>query len=102
MLACCDEARRQDVREHGLNGIDDVEVSDDQRSLCVVLFGRLAQDMAQGLVPANVRIDGGRRVRGIQVLDVSLERQTDPDLEDCVRVVVDRPGDSSIYTLSLV
>jgi hypothetical protein len=97
-LNCRDEARRQDVRDHGLNGIDDVEVGDDQRTLCVHVFGKIPEDVG----PANVRIDGGRPGRGIKVVDVAAERQPDPDLEDCLRVRVDRPGDFSQYTLRLV
>ena len=53
--------RRDDaVRRAGLNGLDFVEVADDQLSLYVYFFGRIPPDTRV----ANVRIEGGRRIRG--------------------------------------
>src|SRR5882672_7741316 len=98
MLACLDEGRRLEVRSQGLNGLDYLEVSEDQLTLTVVFIGKAPEDIGR----ANVRIDGGRRVRGIRVLEVRLCIEDDPDLDDCMRVTVDRPGDFSPYTLSVV
>ncbi|GAB4205493.1 MAG: hypothetical protein OHK0022_31650 [Roseiflexaceae bacterium] len=95
---CNDERRRMAVRRADLNGIDYVEVSDDQRTISVFLLGKAPQDVTV----ANIRIDGGRRVTGIRVVDLRLCIEDDPDLDDCLRVVVDRPGDFSTYTLRLV
>ncbi len=95
---CNDERRRAAVRRADLNGIDYVEVSDDQRVISVFFLGKAPQDLSV----ANVRIDGGRRVTGIRAVDLRLCIEDDPDLDDCLRVAVDRPGDFSTYTLRLV
>lgn len=99
-----DTKRRQAVRategkQHGLNGIDYIDVSEDQRILTVFF---LLKAPGQELQPGNVRIDGGRRVRNIKVLEVTFCRNEDPARDDCMRVKVDKPGDFSTYTLCLV
>ena len=55
-----------------------------------------------GLCPENVRIDGGRRVTGITAVDVSVEREDDPELDDRLYVTLDKAGDTSRYRLALV
>ena len=100
LLTCHDEERRRDVRQspQDWNGLDYVEVSDDQRTLAV-FFLRKAPD---SIVPANVVITGcDPGAREVHVVDVSLCRLTDPDRDDCLHVVVDRPGDFSRYSLCL-
>jgi predicted phage baseplate assembly protein len=94
-LTCGDSRRRADARAHGLNGIDSVTVSDDQRTLAVVLFGKAPP----GLTAANFRIDGGRQVT---VTGVQPCPEQDPDLPDCLQLSVDRPGDFSCYRLCVV
>ena len=47
-------------------------------------------------------IKGGQRIRDIQVVAVSMCRQIDPSLDDCMIVKVDKTGDFSPYTLCLV
>jgi predicted phage baseplate assembly protein len=99
-----DTTRRQAIRategkQDGLNGIDYIEVSEDQRTLTVFFLLKAPE---QELQPGNVRIDGGRRVRNIRVLDVTFCRNEDPERDDCMRVKVDKPGDFSTYTLCLV
>lgn len=100
---CRDERRRDLVRRHtdaygqpDRNGIDYIEVSDDQRKLTVFFLGR-----APDITAANVRIDGGQRIF-VQVVEVQLCRADDPEQDDCLNVFVDRPGDFSTYTLRLV
>lgn len=100
-LTCQDEKRRQAARDKGLNGIDFIVVccSDKESpSLCVHLFGKGLEKIER----ANVHIVGGRRIRDIQVLDVDIEHNDDPELEDCLRVRLDKFGDLSTYTLRLV
>lgn len=97
-LTCRDERRRGQARERNFNGIDNVEVGADQTTLCVHLFG----DVPREIDKANVRVEGGRRVRDIRVIAVSAEPEDDPELGECLRVVVDRPGDFSTYKLCLV
>jgi len=97
-LVCNDEQRRQQVRKQKRNGLDYVEVSDDQRSLCVHFLGPVPQTITKD----NLRIEGGRRIQTVQVTDVEVEIPEDPNVEGCLRVFVDRPGDFSTYVLRLV
>lgn len=99
-LTCQDERRRRAAREAGRNGIDYVEVVDDldQCHLCVHLFGQVPQ----GIDVANVRIEGGRRIRDVQVTGVPVEPPMDNEADECLRVTVNHPGDFSLYTLRLV
>ncbi|NUP16893.1 MAG: putative baseplate assembly protein [Streptomyces sp.] len=91
-------SRRAKVRAAQLNGVDSVEVGDDGLLLTVTFLGKAPH----GLVPENVRIDGGRRVTGITAVDVSVEREEDPELDDRLYVTLDKAGDTSRYRLSLV
>jgi Baseplate J-like protein len=95
---CGTDRRRARVRADALAGIDSVEASDDGRTLTVVFLGK-APD---GLTPANVTINGGRRITGIAVTGIELDRPDDPELDDSMVVTVDRAGDSSAYALCVV
>jgi predicted phage baseplate assembly protein len=98
-LVCRTDGRRAAIRAAAhLNGVDEVEVSDDGRMLTVTFLG----PAPDGITPGNVRIDGGRRVTGIVAVDVSVQRADDPELDDRLHVTVDRPGDSTPYRLSIV
>lgn len=90
--------RRARVRAAQLNGVDAVEVSDDGLVLTVTFLGKAPR----GLGVENVRIDGGRRVTGISVVDLGVEREEDPELDDRLYVTVDKAGDTSRYRLSIV
>ncbi|MEV0226431.1 putative baseplate assembly protein [Streptomyces sp. NPDC050704] len=91
-------SRRAKVRAAQLNGVDTVEVGDDGLTLTVTFLGKAPH----GLCAENVRIDGGRRVAGIEAVDVSVEREEDPELDDRLYVTLDKAGDTSRYRLSLV
>ncbi|MBG0856544.1 putative baseplate assembly protein [Streptomyces spinoverrucosus] len=91
-------SRRSKVRAAQLGGIDSVEVSDDGLLLTVTFLGKAPH----GLTPENVRVDGGRRITDITAVDVSVEREDDPELDDRLYVTLDRAGDTSRYRLSLV
>lgn len=91
-------SRRVKVRAAQLNGVDSVEVSDDGLLLTVMFLGKAPH----GLGPENVRIDGGRRITGITAVDVSVEREEDPELDDRFYVTLDQAGDTSEYVFSLV
>jgi hypothetical protein len=97
-LACGDERRREAVRRAGDNGLDYLEVSDDQRALTVSFLGKAPDPVGKG----NVRIDGPPGAPTIQVDEVLVQRQPDPDEDDCMEVIVAHPGDYSSYTLRLV
>ncbi|GAB2895346.1 putative baseplate assembly protein [Streptomyces mayteni] len=95
---CGTEKRRGRVRAARLNGVDGVEVSDDGRTLTVTFLGKAPRHVG----PENIRIDGGRRVTGIRATAVEVHREEDPELDDLMRVTVDRPGDTSGYRLAVV
>ena len=102
-LKCLDERRRQSVRdqtdrEGGLNGIESVEIIEgtEQRELCVHFFGEVPT-----LAPANVRIEGGQRIREIRTLEVKPHQSSAPEHRDCLRVLLDRSGDFSCYRVCL-
>jgi hypothetical protein len=97
-LTCQNEQRRQEIRRRRLNGLDYLEVGDDQRSLCVHFLGPVPENITK----ENLRIEGGQRIRDIQVTDLQWEIQDDPTIDNCLRVFVNKPGDFSIYTLRLV
>jgi hypothetical protein len=96
-LACQNERRRQKARDKNFNGIDYVEIDETQTVLCVHLFGETPANIDK----TNVRIEGGRRVRNIQILDVYPQKEEDEELGECLRVIVDKAGDFSTYTLRL-
>ncbi|MEU5716804.1 putative baseplate assembly protein [Streptomyces sp. NPDC020403] len=97
-LACRTDGRRGTVRAARLHGVDAVEAGDDGLTLTVTFLGKAPH----GLCPENVRIDGGRRVTGIEAVEVTVEREEDPELDDRLLVTVDRTGDTSRYRLSVV
>ncbi|NOR40412.1 MAG: putative baseplate assembly protein [Gammaproteobacteria bacterium] len=100
IYACCDENRRNEVLGSALNGIDYLEVLDElsqpiadrQRTLYVHFINNLAS----GFSAENICIEGGERIRDIQVI-------IDPvDNGKVLTVEVDQAGDFSIYTLRLI
>ena len=98
-LACAGEQRREVVRQHTrLNGFDYLEVGTDRRILSVHFLGK----SPVSLEPGNLVIDGGRRIRDIKVVRVTLYRTAMPGLDDTMEVVTDREGDSSEYVLRAV
>jgi hypothetical protein len=98
-LACRDKRRRQDVRTSPiLYGLDAVEVSDNQRMLSVTFLGNAPPTIRK----ENVRITGGRRITDIHVVSIAVQRHRDPTVDDTLQVNLDKYGDFSIYTLSLV
>jgi hypothetical protein len=98
VLHCNNPARRADVRSHELNGLDFVEVSDDQRTLTVYFLGKAPASLTR----ENIRIDGGQQVRDLRVVALHIDRSGDQELDDRAEITLDRPGDCSRYTLRLV
>ena len=97
-LSCKGERRREEVRSHSLFGLDYVEVSDNQLTLTVYFLGKAPEKIGR----ANLRLTGGRRIRDVQIVDVQVHRQPDPTLDDYLELRVDKPGDFSTYTLSVL
>ncbi len=102
---CCDERRRDAVRGSALNGIDYLEVVDQdaplpksnrQRFLRVHFVNDIA---ANSLAATNLSIRGGERIRPIVILGVTIGTGDDSDV---LTVEMKEPGDFSIYTLALV
>lgn len=79
-------------------GIDFVEVATDQLSLCVHFFGTVPEQVTVD----NIRIEGGRRIRDVHAVKVEIDRAHDAELDDCLRIHLDKMGDFSIYHLCLV
>ncbi len=106
-----DDARRAAVRTHrneqgqrDLNGLDYLEVGADHTSLTVYFLGKLSRPLREDrdALKQAVRIEGGRRIRDIRVLDVVAHHDSDPERDDFMVVRVDKPGDHSTYTLRTV
>jgi len=99
-LDCKTDGRRALVRAHGgWNGLDFVEVDEAQTTLSVYFLG----PVPEYLKAENIVITGGRgaadqvRVLGIKVIDAE-----DSSYDDVLQVFVDKPGDFSTYTLTLI
>ncbi|MGW0522264.1 putative baseplate assembly protein [Crossiella sp. NPDC003009] len=92
------QSRRARLRASGRNGLDAIEVSESGLVLTVLLYGKAPHDLG----PEHFRITGGRRITGIRVRSVELLSPEDPDLEDRVRLGLDRAGDFATYTLHAV
>jgi hypothetical protein len=101
-LICESEPRREAVRSNRkLCGLDYLEVGPTRRTLTVHLLGKAPRG-AHKLGRKNVLIEGGRRIRDIQVVSATPSFSNDPEFDDTMEVVVDRAGDFSTYTLRLV
>jgi hypothetical protein len=99
MLVCKQDLRRNQVRQNKhLNGLDYLEVEDDQLTITVRFLDKAPSD----LVKENFRIEGGRRVTDIQVVSLKIDTEDDPEIDDCVHIRVDKYGDFSTYCLCLI
>ena len=98
-LTCQDDQRRDLVRTSNYFGLDYVEVSPDQLTLTVVFLGRAPKDT--DITAANVQINGGERVIGIEVTGITMQRSNEAGLDDSLLVTVDKYGDYSTYQLSV-
>lgn len=104
---CCDKRRRNEVRgREDINGIDFLEVVDRdaendalrQRQLRVHLLNDHSGD---DFTVDNIRIEGGERVKNIEVAEDGIS-MGENDEANVVTVEVDRPGDFSTYILRLL
>ena len=107
-LICNKIVRREKVRQHKqLNGLDYLEVGqieqselslESQRELTVYFLGKAPVELDD----KNIRIEGGQRIRDIQVTSVEIHKNESVEFDDYMTVIVDRPGDFSTYVLSVV
>ena len=105
-LVCESEKRRHQVREsEELNGLDFIEVREDQLKLTIHLLRKASEQLQDDLNGPNrkrhVVIEGGRRITTVLIEDVRLEHTDDPSRDDKLGITVIEPGDFSIYTLRL-
>jgi hypothetical protein len=99
MILCRNDKRRNHLfGNRAWNGLDYLDVADDQVSLCLHFFS----DFPEGLEPRNFRISGGRRVQDVKVTAVEFDASHDEDLDDCLKLTLNHPGDFSRYSLCLV
>lgn len=97
-LSCKEERRREEVRAASLFGLDYAEFSDDPPTVTVHYLGKAPP----GIEKTNILLRGGTRIRDVEVVNLHMHHQTDPTLDDYMEVVVDKLGDFSTYTLSVV
>lgn len=98
-LVCSREKRRAEVRRHPqLCGLDYVEIGQDQRTLTVYFLGKAPVD----LKPSNILIEGGRRIRDVQVTGVTVNATQRAEFDDSMEVITDKSGDFSTYTVRVV
>jgi hypothetical protein len=94
-INCKRDTRRSRLRQSHLNGLDQVEVLDDRRTLLVSFFLDAPEEVG---IP-NLRITGGVVVRHINIIDVIPVASDDPDVPARIEVALDRTGDGSTYHL---
>jgi hypothetical protein len=105
MSYCCEQDDRRDAVRSitGRNGLDYVEVMDDQVTLYVYFLGKLPPELSEKKpsLAQNFQISGGRRITDIQVVSVDPVVDPDPEKDDYLVLKVNQYGDSSTYTLQL-
>ena len=105
MSLCCqqDDRRDQVRRMAGLNGLDYVEVLDDQVTLHAYFLGKLPPELQtnQPGIERFLRLEGGERVRNIQITDIDPVVDPNPERNDFLVIKLNKYGDFSTYTLRL-
>ncbi|MBI3230618.1 MAG: putative baseplate assembly protein [Burkholderiales bacterium] len=106
MNQCCEQSQRRSAIRHASdwNGLDYVEVSEDQLTLYAYFLGKLPPELAKPApdLARYLRLSGGRRVRDIKIINVTPQPSDDPEKDDVLQIQLDRWGDFSTYTLQLV
>lgn len=97
---CCDDRRREAVRRHKtLNGIDYLEVDQDE----VTLYLHFIKPMTgTSLTLANIVIEGGERITGVAATQLTVGTDGAGNPPEVLSVQVNAPGDFSIYRLRLI
>lgn len=101
---CCDKRRRNAIRGTALNGIDFLEVLDQDAAVEADRQRFLFVHFVNPLAPAALGVDnlciaGGERIRDITIVAATIGAGPDSNV---LTVEVEAPGDFSIYTLSVV
>jgi len=103
-LCCQQDDRRDAVRcMKNLNGLDYVEVLDNQVTIHAFFLGKLPPELQQNKPGLEdfFEIEGGQRIKDIKILDMDPFVDPDPERDDFVVIRVDKYGDFSTYTLRL-
>jgi hypothetical protein len=102
---CCQQNTRRDLVRHmkGHNGLDYVEVLDDQITLHAYFLGKLPPELQENKpgIEKFLRVEGGQRVTDITIEDVDPVVDPDPERDDFVVIRLNKFGDFSTYTLRL-
>lgn len=105
-LSCQQDDRRDAVRRmKGRNGLDYVEVSEEDQSIIFVYFlGRLPPELAKNKpgIERYLKIEGGQRVTDIRIKDIDPIVSSDEETDDYLEVTLDKYGDFSAYIVRLV
>src|ERR1700759_611221 len=106
MPFCCQQDDRRDAvrRLQGWNGLDYLEVDDDQRTLRVYFLGKLPPELHDNKpgLEKFLEIEGGQRVTDIQITDVDPVVDEDPEKDDSLIVRLEMEGAVCTDTLRLV
>ena len=106
MTLCCQQDDRRDAvrRMKGLNGLDYVEVLDDQRTIHAYFLGKLPPELQPNRpdIEQYLQLEGGQRVRNIRITNVDPVVDPNPEHDDFLVVRLDKYGDFSNYTLRLI
>lgn len=96
---CETENRREQIRTKGnWNGLDYIEVGENQRSLTVYFLRKAPAQIRK----ENIHIEGRRQVTNIKAVGIDLCRVEDVDRDDCMHVDLDRCVDYSTYRFCLI
>ena len=105
-LSCQQDDRRDAVRRmKGRNGLDYVEVSEEDQSIIFVYFlGKLPPELAVNKpgIERYLKIESGQRVTDIRIKDIDPIVSSDEETDDYLEVTLDKYGDYSTYTVRLV
>lgn len=101
-MRCQEDMRRKSIRKKNLNGLDHLDERLSQKKLYVYFLGKLPAGLTEQNARNHVKIDGGQRIRDIKIIDIDLVHRDEPEVDDYMAVRLDKWGDFSTYTLSLV
>jgi hypothetical protein len=87
----------------GHNGLDYVEVLDDQITLHAYFLGKLPPELEENKpgIEKFLRVEGGQRITAITIEDVDPVVDPDPERDDFLVIRLNKFGDFSTYTLRL-
>ncbi|MGD8308894.1 MAG: putative baseplate assembly protein [Chromatiales bacterium] len=96
-----DDRRWRLFGQSAVVGLDYLDVSATQTELTVYFIGRAPASLTDDNCAGHFSVEGGRRIRDIEVTDCEVIRSEDPDLDDKVRLRLDKAGDFSTYRLRI-